>query len=107
MRPVRQPAGTDEVLVHYNRIWKSTQGTLTPTHPDLVCTLLLIPSIAAPAKAEAVSLTACTKKDASSPAEVPLPDDPSACDSGFGIADEMWRGSNQLLWMSKKHWSDQ
>lgn len=96
-----------EVFILYNRILKFTQGTLNPLHPDLACTLLLIPSIAASAKAEAVSLTACTKKDVSSPTVLPLPDEYSAWASGFGRADEIWRGSNQLLWMSKKHWSDQ
>lgn len=64
-------------------------------------------SAAAVARAVAVWLNAVARKDAPPDVFVAELDHSDAWVNGFGKGDERCRGSNQLLWMSKKQWSDQ
>lgn len=77
-----------------------------PVHSALYAILLFISSKAAPAKADAVSLIAFTRKELS-------PTTPSTLDADQSVAFEnaLESGearclvSNQLLYISKRHWS--
>ena len=77
-----------------------------PVHSALYTILLFTSSKAAPARADAVSLIAATRKE-------PSPTTPSAFDADQSVTFEKApeRGetrcfvSNQLLYISKRHWS--
>lgn len=70
---------------------------------------ILLPTSPATAVARAVAvwLIAVARKDAPLDVFVAEPDRSEAWVNGFGNGDERCRGSNQLLLMSKKQWSDQ
>lgn len=77
-----------------------------PVHSALYAIFLFISSKAAPARADAVSLIAVTRKD-------PSPITPSAFEADQSVAFEKALDSgearclvsNQLLYISKRHWS--
>ena len=77
-----------------------------PVHSALYTILLFTSSKAAPARADAVSLTAATRKE-------PSPTTPSAFDADHSVTfekapesgDTRCFVSNQLLYISKRHWS--
>jgi hypothetical protein len=79
-----------------------------PVHSALVSNFLLTPSTADPATAVIVLFSAVARNEMSSDVAFGIAGD-SLMNSGIGLGrgDERCRGSNQLLWKSKKQWSDQ
>ena len=106
----------------HNRISTSTHGTRhsffpsmllihstpRPVHSVLMSMRRLTSSIAAPVKAAAVLFIAVARNELSPAVLLHIPPDSlAALAIGFGNGDDRCRGSNQLLWKSKKQWSDQ
>src|SRR5204863_7683129 len=85
-----------------------THSTPIPVHSALASSFLLTPSAAASAIARTVLFSAVARNEISSDVEFGIAGD-LLMNSGIGLGrgDERCRGSNQLLWKSKKQWSDQ
>ena len=92
----RHSLAPSQLLIH---------STPIPVHSGLNSILRFSSSIAAPASTAAVSLTAVAMNEACS--DVELSEYLELCRAGGSKGDDRCRGSNQLLCMSKKQWSDQ
>ena len=77
-----------------------------PVHSGLCAILLLISSNAAPARADAVSLIAATRNEPSSTTSSAFDADHSvAFEKALDSGEARCLVSNQLLYVSKRHWS--
>ncbi len=83
-------------------------STPIPVHSVLMSIRRLTSSIAAPVKAAAVLFIAVARNELPPAVLFDIAADSlAALAIGFGSGEDRCRGSNQLLWKSKKQWSDQ